>query len=40
MKYGKNPGMIEGRLELDFGQMLDILREEYLDVYEDIQSEI
>ena len=27
-------------LGLDFGQMLDILREEYLDVYEGIQSEI
>ena len=27
-------------LELDFGQTLDILREEYLDVYEGIQSEI
>ena len=27
-------------LELDFGQMPDILREEYLDVYEGIQSEI
>ena len=27
-------------LELDFGQTLDILREEYLDVYKAIQSEI
>ena len=27
-------------LELDFGQMLDILKEEYLDVNEGIQSEI
>ena len=27
-------------LELDFGQTLDILREEYLDVYEGIQPEI
>ena len=27
-------------LELDFGQTLDILREEYLDAYEGIQSEI
>ena len=27
-------------LELDFGQMPDILEEEYLDVYEGIQSEI
>ena len=27
-------------LELDFGQTLDILREEYLDVYEGIQSKI
>ena len=27
-------------LELDFGQMWDILREEYLVVYEEIQSEI
>ena len=41
-KYGKNPCMIEERdtLELDFGQTLDILQEEYLDVYEGIQSEI
>ena len=27
-------------LELDFGQILDMLREEYLDVYEGIQSEV
>ena len=27
-------------LKLDFGQMPDILKEEYLDVYEGIQSEI
>ena len=27
-------------LELDFGQMLDILEEEYFDVYNGIQSEI
>ena len=27
-------------LQLDFGQMSDVLREEYLDVYEGIQSEI
>ena len=27
-------------LELDFGHMLDILKEEYLDVYRGIQSEI
>ena len=41
-KYGKNPCMIEERdsLELDFCQTPDILREEYLDVYEGIQSEI
>ena len=41
-KYGKNPCTIEERdiLELDFGQTPDILREEYLDVYEGIQSEI
>ena len=41
-KYGKNPCTIEGRdtLELYFGQRADILREEYLDVYEGIQSEI
>ena len=28
------------RLELDFGQMPDILRKEYLDVYKGIQSDI
>ena len=28
------------RVELYFGKMLDILRGEYLDVYEGIQSEI
>ena len=41
-KCGKNPCMIKERdtLELDFGQMPDILREEYLDVYEGMQSEI
>ena len=27
-------------LELDFGQTLNILKEEYLDVYDGIQSEI
>ena len=27
-------------LELDFGHMPDILKEEYLDVYEGIQSEL
>ena len=27
-------------LDLDFGQMSDILKEEYLDVYKGIQSEI
>ena len=27
-------------LELDFGQMPDILKKEYLDVYEGIQSEL
>ena len=27
-------------LQLDFGQMPDILKEEYLDVYDGIQSEI
>ena len=30
----------EERDMLDFGHMLDILKEEYLDVYEGIQSEI
>ena len=41
-KYQKNPCTIEERdtLELDFGQTPDILREEYLDMYEGIQSEI
>ena len=41
-KYERNPSTIEERdtLELDFGQMPDILREEYLYVYEGIQSEI
>ena len=41
-KYRTNPCTIEERdtLELDFSQMPDILREEYLDVYEGIQSEI
>ena len=41
-KYGKNPCTIDERdtLELDFGQTPEILREEYLDVYEGIQSEI
>ena len=41
-KYGKNPCTIKERdtLELDFGQTPDTLREEYLDVYEGIQSEI
>ena len=41
-KYGKNPCMLEERdtLELDFSQTLYILREEYLDVCEGIQSEI
>ena len=41
-KCGKNLCTKEERdiLELDFGPMPDILREEYLDVYEGIQSEI
>ena len=42
-KYGKNPCTKEEErdiLELDFGQMSDILKEEYLDMYEGIQSEI
>ena len=42
-KCGKNLCTKEEKrdvLELDFGQTLDILREEYLDVYEGIQSEI
>ena len=40
---GKNPCTKEEErdiLELDFGQMPDILRGEYLDVYEGIQSAI
>ena len=42
-KCGKNACTKEEErdiLELDFGQTLDILREEYLDVYRGIQSEI
>ena len=42
-KCGKNPCTGEKErdiLELDFGQTPDVLREEYLDVYEGIQSEI
>ena len=42
-KYGKNPGTKEEEREilgLDFGQMPDIPKEEYLDVYRGIQSEI
>ena len=42
-KSGKNACTKEEErdiLGLDFGQTLDILREEYLDVYEGIQSEI
>ena len=42
-KCRKNPCTKEEErdiLELDFGQTPDILREEYLDVYEGIQSEI
>ena len=41
-KCGKNLYTKEERdiLELDFGPTPDILREEYLDVYEGIQSEI
>ena len=43
-KYRKAPCTKEEEqkhmLELDFGQMLDILMEEYLDVYDGIQSEI
>ena len=42
-KCGKNPCIKEEKrdiLELDFGQMPGILKEEYLDVYEGIQSEI
>ena len=41
-KCRKNPCTIEERdiSDLDFGQTLDILWEEYLDVYEGIESEI
>ena len=42
-KCGKNPCAKEEErdiLELDFGQMSDTLREEYLDMYECLQSEI
>ena len=42
-KCGKNPTTKEEErdiLELNFVQMLDILREEYLDVCEGVQSEI
>ena len=42
-KCGKNPCTKEGErdiLELDFGRTPDILKEEYLHVYEGIQSEI
>ena len=43
-KYRMSPCVKEeeekDRLELDFGQMPDILKEEYLGVYEGIQSEI
>ena len=42
-KCRKNPCTKEGErdiLELDSGQTLDILREEYLDLYKGIQSEI
>ena len=41
-KCRKNPCMKEERdiLEFNFGQTLDILNEEYLDMYEGIQSEI
>ena len=41
-KCGKNLGTKEERdiIELDFGPTPDILKEEYLDVYEGIQSEI
>ena len=40
-KHGKNQCTKEERdtLETDFSQTPDILREEYLDVYEGIQSE-
>ena len=42
-KCRKNPCTKEEKrdmLELDFGHKLDILKEEYLDVFEGIQSEI
>ena len=43
-KYRKSPCTKEEEkndtLEVDFGQTPEILREEYLDVYEGIQSEI
>ena len=41
-KYGKNLGTKEEKhiKELEFGPTPDILKEEYLDVYEGIQSEI
>ena len=41
-KCGKNPCTIEERdiLELDFGHIPELLRKEYLDEYEDVQSEI
>ena len=42
-KCRKNPTTREEErdiLELDFGQTLDILKEEYLDVFEGIQSEM
>ena len=41
-KCGKNLSTKEERdiIELDFGPTPDILKEEYLDVYEGIQSEI
>ena len=42
-KCGKNPCTKEEErdiLELDFGQTPDILKEEYLEVYDGIQSEI
>ena len=41
-KCGKNLGTKEKRdiIELDFCPTPDILKEEYLDVYEGIQSEI
>ena len=41
-KYGKNLGIKEERdlIEWDFGPTPDILKEEYLDVYEEIQLEI